>query len=90
MIMHQSLLTMPHRKHRIMRAGAMLIGALAATSAAHAQAVYDTSLRSIGPATINQANFDVHSRSPVQSIGATTVENRAPMVPAFYDPSLGR
>jgi hypothetical protein len=90
MIMHRSLPTVQHRKHRTMLAGAILLGALVASSGAHAQAAYDTSLRSIGPATINQANFDVHARSPVQSIGANTVENRSPMVPAFYDPSLGR
>jgi len=67
----------------------MLLGMLLSAPAVQAQA-YDTSLRSIGPATINQASFDMRARTPIQSIGPASVENRATMVPAVYDPSLGR
>jgi hypothetical protein len=68
-----------------------LLGCSAFASAAHAQAAgYDTSLRSIGPATINQANFDVRTRSPILSIGPATVENKGQQVPAVYDPAQGR
>lgn len=75
----------------VLLTGIALLGVLTGTSTAQAQAAgYDTSLRSIGPATINQANFDVRTRSPILSIGASTVENRPSMVPAVYDPSLGR
>ena len=74
---------------RAILAGTVLLGTLVAAPAVYAQA-YDTSLRSIGPATINQTNFDMRSRSPIQSIGAASVENRSAMVPAVYDPSLGR
>lgn len=68
-----------------------LTSVILAAPAAHAQAAgYDTSLRSIAPATINQASFDIRARSQIQSIGSAGVENRATMVPAVYDPSLGR
>ena len=75
---------------RAVLAGGVLSGGLMAASAGHAQSAYDTSLRSIAPATINQASFDARARSPIQSIGPATLENRSTMVPAVFDASLGR
>ncbi|MFM9935230.1 MAG: hypothetical protein ACKVOL_03410 [Novosphingobium sp.] len=88
---HRPLRVLPRKVGPFLLAGSALLGVLTGTSAARAQAAgYDTSLRSIGPATINQANFDVRARSPILSIAASTMENRPSMVPAVYDPSVGR
>jgi hypothetical protein len=82
---------MSHKAKPALLAGLAVFGAIAMAPAARAQAVgYDTSLRSIGPATINQATFDTRTRSPIQSIGASGLDNRAAMVPAVYDPAQGR
>ena len=71
--------------------GIALLAFVLTAPAVQAQvAGYDTSLRSIGPATINQASFDLRARSPIQSIGPSSLENRGNTVPAIYDPEQGR
>lgn len=73
------------------RACCVLASLLVAAPAAQAQATgYDTSLRSIGPASMTQANLDGRTRTAVQSIGPVSLENRAATVPAVFDPSTGR
>jgi hypothetical protein len=65
-------------------------GAVLAAPAAQAQTAYDVTLRSIGPATISSASFDGRARQAILSIGPSSVENSPSIVPAVFDPSVGR
>ncbi len=74
-----------------------LAGILAASGAVlsmapstHAQTAYDVTLRSIAPATITAAGFDGRARQAILSIAPSSLENQPSIVPAVYDPSLGR
>lgn len=74
-----------------------LAGVLAASGAAlvmapsaHAQTAYDVTLRSIAPATITATVFDGRARQAILSIAPSSLENQPSIVPAVYDPSLGR
>jgi hypothetical protein len=89
--LHQSACWHDGRAARKLVAACLIGCGVLAAPAAFAQVTpYDTSLRSIGPATVNQSSFDVRARSPIISIGASTIENRGSMVPAVYDPATGR
>jgi hypothetical protein len=65
-------------------------GAVIAAPAAQAQTAYDLTLRSIGPATITSASFDGRARQAILSIGPSSVENSPSIVPAVFDPTVGR
>ncbi|MEI6643574.1 MAG: hypothetical protein WCL10_16200 [Novosphingobium sp.] len=71
-------------------AAVILVGAAALTApVAHAQA-YESALRSISPASIGQGGLDGRTRPAILSIAPASVENQPSIVPAVYDPSLGR
>ena len=75
---------------RIVGVLAVAVAAFVTTPSVHAQTAYDVTLRSIAPGTITAASFDGRARQAILSIAPASLENQPGMVPAVYDPSLGR
>lgn len=75
---------------RLTGVAVMTAATLVIAPSAHAQTAYDVTLRSIAPATITAASFDGRARQATLSIAPSSLENQPSIVPAIYDPSLGR